>query len=297
MNPTMSDNENYVPEGTLSTQSNDKLDVVARKVVRFIMSQVESQNTILSRAKLMDVVKNASQQENATRIRFDDMFTAINNILFDVYGYELKGLRNRPVTSQTSATTINATEEIPDHKASQFLVLNNLPFLRNFDELKILQSVRTYEDLIQNGEYTGDDMGAESVNTFASKLNVDQDLAYNGILSVILCIILFSSNHILHQDLLKQMEKFGIPTDGTAIPIVQLTIDDLLKTLERRQYIVKLEEKSDVVGDVVLYRIGRRTQAEFDQSSLVQLVREVMGVAYDDTIKHDIRKIVGDAYA
>ncbi|CAI4057104.1 hypothetical protein SUVZ_02G4010 [Saccharomyces uvarum] len=283
---------------------------VAKKVVRYILSRGESQNSIITRTKLQSVIHDAAQEENVTKLSFSKMFMDINTILDNIYGFQLTGLpsknsintggNNNNNTATNSNNNANKVMDEPlGHRSQRFILLNNAPYLKEFDDFKLLQTIRTYEELIVNGEYVGDDIGLESSNTLESKLGTDQDLAYKGILTVILCIIFFSKNNILHQELIKVLESFGIPSDGSKIPILNSTIDDLIKALERREYIIKLEEKSDTDGEVISYRIGRRTQAEFGLGSLEILVQEIMGLGEEQarSLHDDIVKSIGDSYS
>ena len=230
---------------------------------------------------------------------------SINAILWNVYGFQLQGLQsknNMNIGNNSGNNNNNTNKSMTEpmgHRAQKFILLNNVPYSKVFEDFKLLRSARTYEELVVNGEYIGDDIGLESSNTLESKLSTDQDLVYKGVLSVILCIIFFSKNNILHQELIKFLEAFGIPSDGSKISILNITIEDLIKTFERREYIVKLEEKSDTVGEVISYRIGRRTQAEFGLGSLEILVQEIMGLEKDQSksLYDDIIKSIGDSYS
>ncbi|CAI4058760.1 hypothetical protein SKDZ_04G4880 [Saccharomyces kudriavzevii ZP591] len=276
---------------------------VARKAVRYVLSRAESQNSIITRNKLLSVIHDTAQEENAAKLSFGVMFMDINAILDNVYGFQLIGLPSKNNISTGGNSSNNNTNKSIDeplgHRAQRFILLNNAPYLKNLDDFKLLQSVRTYDQLIVNGEYVGDDIGLESTNTLESKLSTDQDLVYKGVLSVVLCVIFFSKNNILHQELIKYLETFGIPSDGSKIPILNTPIEDLIKTLEKREYIAKLEEKSDTDGEVISYRIGRRTQAEFGLKSLEVLVQEIMGLEEDQSksLHDDIVKSIGDSYS
>ncbi|CAI4058776.1 Smc5-Smc6 complex subunit NSE3 SKDI_04G4990 [Saccharomyces kudriavzevii IFO 1802] len=276
---------------------------VARKAVRYVLSRAESQNSIITRNKLLSVIHDTAQEENAVKLSFGVMFMDINAILDNVYGFQLIGLPSKNNISTGGNSSNNNTNKSIDeplgHRAQRFILLNNAPYLKNLDDFKLLQSVRTYDQLIVNGEYVGDDIGLESTNTLESKLSTDQDLVYKGVLSVVLCVIFFSKNNILHQELIKYLETFGIPSDGSKIPILNTPIEDLIKTLEKREYIAKLEEKSDTDGEVISYRIGRRTQAEFGLKSLEVLVQEIMGLEEDQSksLHDDIVKSIGDSYS
>lgn len=280
-----------------------KENPVARKMVRYILSRGESQNSIITRNKLQSVIHEAAREENIAKPSFSKMFMDINAILYNVYGFELQGLPSKNnMNAGGNGSNSNTNKSMPEplgHRAQKFILLNNVPHSKNFDDFKILQSAHTYEELIVNGEYIGDDIASGTSNTLESKLSTDRDLVYKGVLSVILCIVFFSKNNILHQELIKFLETFGIPSDGSKIAILNITIEDLIKSLEKREYIVRLEEKSDTDGEVISYRIGRRTQAELGLESLEKLVQEIMGLEKEQTksLHDDIIKSIGDSYS
>ncbi|CCD24055.1 Smc5-Smc6 complex subunit NSE3 NDAI_0C03950 [Naumovozyma dairenensis CBS 421] len=304
----MSDSEEYIEQSATPTYGQNKTNTVAIMAVRYLLSSAESQNTIITQSKLKTVLRDIYSQQKISNIPFNKVFAEINNILGDVYGYELKGLPSKIVNNNVTNSNNNSNknpgnrtkevEEALGYRATCYILVNKMPYLKNFDEFKLLQSIRTYEDLVVDGQYVGDDVGLENLNTLENKLSVDQDLVFKGLLSVILCIVLFSKNNILHQELLSALEKFGVPTDGTKIPILKWSIDDLMKNLEKKEYLVKLEEKSDIEGSLILYRIGRRTQAEFGLDSLLMLVQEIMNLDGPEAegLKEDIQKSIGDAY-
>ena len=288
-----SDTEEYAEQGDVSSQSRNLN--VARRAVRFVLANTESQNTIISRARLQNAIRDAAVEEHSQKSNFFQVYQDINAILGDVFGYELRGILSRNANSSGGI----AMDESEGSKAQSFILLNKMRYIAGFEEFKVAQQSQSFNDMIINGAYIGAEMDTPSNFTLKNKLSTDQDMVFKGILSVVLCIVLFSKNNILHQELLKGLGKFGIPTDGSHINILNYSIDDLLKILERKEYISKLEEKSDIEGDVVMYRVGRRTKAEFDLDALVNLVRTLLGLPEDQLpdLKGDIAKSIGDSYA
>lgn len=304
----MSEDSDFVGEREQSyeiSQIEDKSVVIARRLVRYILAYAESQNTIMNRERLSKALRDFYKEENSKSVPFSIIFEHVNQILFDTYGYELRGISSKAKTSGnliTSGNNSNESEIVDEPqlgaKATHFILLNKLPYLKNFDEFKLEQSIDNYNEMVDQDEYLGDDMERASLNTLENKLGTDQEFAFNGITLIVLCIILFSKNNVLHQELVSYIKSFGVPIDGTDIPILKCSLDELLKTLEKKEYIVKLEETSDIEGSVVMYRIGRRTKYEFDIKSLIRLVEEVMGLSSEqsETLKADIQKTIGDAY-
>lgn len=254
-----------------------KAVAVARRVVRFLLSRTESQSTIISKNALQNVIRDISRQENCERVPFDVLIQQVSKILEDVFGYELQRL----------ADGGNSTS-----KAQRYILLNTLKPLPGVNELLIDMSQRAYEHYVAM-----DQNSTPCRNTLDNDLH-DEDLAFKGVLSVVLCIILFSKNHILQQELLSHLESFGIPIDGTKIPILNCTIDELLKTMDKREYLSKIQDSSDIQGETISYRIGKRTQSEFGLDSLVLLVQSVMGLSKDQypSLKDDIAKNIADSY-
>lgn len=72
-----------------------KENPVARKMVRYILSRGESQNSIITRNKLQSVIHEAAREENIAKPSFSKMFMDINAILYNVYGFELQGLPSK----------------------------------------------------------------------------------------------------------------------------------------------------------------------------------------------------------
>ncbi|CCK70997.1 Smc5-Smc6 complex subunit NSE3 KNAG_0F03350 [Huiozyma naganishii CBS 8797] len=276
-----------------SDSGNDKIALTARKVVRFLLSNAEASNGIVTKSRLQVVVRTVSEQLNNDRkIPMRVIIEHVNGILWDVYGFRLLGIPPRGESSTAQPALADPS------KADHFLLVNKLPWRKHFDEFKLSQVSSTYDKLIVDGEYVGGEMSLSDATAAGTKLGVDEDLVCKGLTAVALSIILFSRNNIVQRELLHHLSEFGIPIDGTRIPILEWSIDEFLRWLERREYVVRAQDKTDLEGSSTLYRTGRRTQTEFPLPSLVQLVRETMALTPEQaaTLEDDIRQSVADAY-
>lgn len=281
------ESDNTAAESTVS-----KVTLLARKLARVVLSVVESQNTIINRPRLQKMAKEIAEKEEYGTVRFNEIFQEMNAILNDVYGYELKTLPPRVANPAGDQPDSSST------KTQRYILLDNNASIDQLNDLILAQNESIYVQTIQNGEYIGDRLAFESTNTIDNKLSVDQDQTFKGLLSVILCTVLFSKNNILQQELFEHLQKFGVPTDGSPIPIINIPILELLKTLDKLEYLSRHQEHTDLDLETVTYRIGRRTQAEFPLDSLVLLIRNVMGITEQQApnLREDIRKNVADAY-
>lgn len=302
----MSQNE-YEEDSRIAAEEygDDKTVVVSRKVVRFILSNCESQNTIIARGRLQNVAKEYANQENCTRIPFSTLLSEVNNILEDIYGYKLIGLPpkvgtnmgpSQNVGNSTSNTSDNNKDDKTTTKASRFILLNVMKSIPELDETLLDQSSSLYKSVL--GDENGVQENLNSSDTVGSTLSTHHDLVFKGLLTVVICIIVFSRNNILQQELFQFLESYGVPTDGSKIPILNWNIDEFIKTLDRKEYVVKIEQNSDVEGNITSYRIGRRTQWEFGIDALVEMMRQVLELDASQIpqLKEDIKKNIGDSY-
>ncbi|QLL33434.1 hypothetical protein HG536_0E03450 [Torulaspora globosa] len=284
------------PRDELQGGTPNKTTLVAGKLVRFIMSVAESQNTTISRSRLQKRAKEISEKEECGSVSFNEVLKEVNRMLGDIYGYELKNLPPRSVNlTGRQAATQDQSASKPQH----YILLDNKRPMTNLDDLIFSQQVNNYMQMIQDGQYIGGRLNYETTHTLNNKLGCDSDIALKGLLCIILCVVLFSKNHVLQQELCEHLESFGVATDGSNIPIVNLSFPELLRLFEKQEYLIKEVERSGPELDVEIYRIGRRTQVEFPLESLVHLVMDLMSVTDEQApgLRQDIERNIADSYA
>ena len=301
-----------------SSMDGDKVTVVAMRLTRFVLSQCESQNTIITRDKMVQNFREFNKEENSRGVTFDKVFVKMNDILSDTFGYNIISIEpkksNKPVKKQPNKpddkypeTNANKNEEPKTNrlgsKGTHFMLVNVMPYMKYFEQFKMDQSIMLYNETIDQEEYVGDDMDEASKNVLDNRFSSDQIQVQRGLTCLFISIILLSKNNILHQEMTMYLSRFGIPIDGTHIPIIDLSLDELVKILDKKEYIMKLEERSqgDSSGNangnaITLYRIGRRTKHEFGVDSLVHMIEETMGIQADNVLREEIEKSVGDSY-
>lgn len=298
-------------------EDNEKLRAVAKHVVRHVLSLSESQSTIISRAKLSTLIREVSAENNRVA-RFNVVYNEMNALLLDTFGYRLWGLpsksqknpktkrkpgaSSRDLTPETANVDLENTA-LPDlgDKAQFFMLVSSLSTApRPFRELLMQEGSSLYEKRIVDESYIGDDPTLLPRDAYEVAVSTDQDLVARGLTSVVLTLVLFSRNNILHQELIQNMQKFGVSGEGQSIPVLNLTLSEFLKALVKREYLQQLEEhSSDGAQDVIFYRLGRRAQVEFDKKSLLTMCCEIMQVdaVQLPNLEKSIEMSIGDAYA
>ena len=301
-----------------SSVADDKVTIVSMRLIRFVLAQCESQNTIITRDKLVQNFRELNKEENSKGVTFDKVFMKMNDILSDTFGYNIISIEpkrsNKPGKKQPNKpdnknpdTDINKTEDSKANKlgsrGTHFILVNAMPYMKYFEQFKMDQSIMLYNETIDQEEYIGDDMDEASKNVLDNRFSSEQIQVQRGLTCLFISIILLSKNNILHQEMIMYLSRFGIPTDGTHIPIVGLSLEELIKILDKQEYIMKLEERSqgDNSGNpngnaITMYRIGRRTKHEFGVDALIHMIEETMGIQAEDSLRKEIEKTVGDSY-
>ncbi|ODV59324.1 Smc5-Smc6 complex subunit NSE3 ASCRUDRAFT_24483, partial [Ascoidea rubescens DSM 1968] len=109
------------------------------------------------------------------------------------------------------------------------------------------------------------------------------ELIYNGYVLLIVSIVSLSNNNMNQTELVELLKKhFGIEglsstIEGLNLNNSDVTLEDLLKALEKNEYLFKSVIRDDM-DEVIEYSIGRRAKAEFPKESMVELVRFVYGL-------------------
>lgn len=274
--------------------NDDTTMIIARELVRFLLSQTESQPTVITRNRIVNAIKEIAERVNGGRQQFKKVYDLVNMILFDIYGFNLVGLPPKADDKQH----VQELNPVDQHKATHFILLNKLDAAPQFDMFKLEQNANVYNEVVINEEYMGNDMSIPSDNTLLDKLDTDSGMVLKGLLSVVISVILFSKNNLLIDELQLYMQGFGVPTDGRPIPIVDMNFVELLKLFEKSEYILKIEEKSDIEGESIIYKIGRRTTAEFPLESLTAMVGDLMQVdpAELPELLQDVQAGIGNCY-
>ncbi|CUS23708.1 LAQU0S11e02476g1_1 [Lachancea quebecensis] len=294
---------------------NEKTVVVAKRVLRRFLSLCESQSTIISRAKLSTIIREVSSEENTRTIKFGAIYKAMNSLLRNSFGYQLWGLYSKPSKStkggKRSGTSRDHTPEDTEfgnngnavnlkEKAHFFMLVSDLPEAPvAFRSLLLEEGAKLYEDRFVDDNYIGNDLSMQAQDSFENAVATDESLVAQGLTFVILVLILFSKNSILHQELVQHLLKFGIPQDGQNIPVIDMTLNEFLNLLIKREFIHRTEERAqDGTQEVSFYRIGRKTQLEFDKKSLLAMCFEIMepDAAQMAQLEKSIELSIADAY-
>lgn len=276
---------------------NPKYKAISSSTIRFVLSQ----STIITKSKLSKVIKGATNSENTSSIKFDDIFNEMNRILDHIYGYKLVGVNSRQnKDSDTHNEPNSSNRSDKDSKSTNFILLNNLEIPEHYKSFIMKQTESLFKTRIVNNSYVGNHPSIISEPTIENKVLTDRILVLNGIICIIICIVLFSKNNILHEEMTAHLLTFGIPINGNKIPILDISLEELLNNLVKFQYIIKIEETSLNNEDIVIfYRIGKRAQLEFDKQSIINLSQNLLGVdsIHSEYLNESIDMSIGDSYS
>ena len=158
-----------------------------------------------------------------------------------------------------------------------------LPHLEKF---KLAQITDMYSETL------GEEHDAQECSALDNAPEAQQEQVLRGITCLVVSLVLLSHNNILHHELAGHLRSYGIPDDGSEIPVLQYGLSQLLYVLERREYIARHEERSENEEVITVYRVGRRAVHEFGVDGLVKLVQEVMGVG---ELREEVERAAGIA--
>ncbi|AAS50246.1 AAL120Cp [Eremothecium gossypii ATCC 10895] len=279
-------------------------------VVRFVLSQCESQvrSTVLTKTRFTNAARDIAAAENITTTKYAKIFDEANAVLEEVYGFRLVGIPNKKSASNKASRTGDAEAADGDpgstpitdlgFKGDRFILCSTIKAPPAYMQMVLDQSRQLYVKRLGSGQY---EPGTETDHTLTSQFDTDQILALQGIMAVVICIILFSKNNALEQELLTHLAKFGIPTDGYAVPIINMRIQDVLSYMVRLEYIQRTAPAASETGalDSIFYSVDRRTQVEFPQESLVEMCQRLLGLEQTavQSLRESIALSIGDAYS
>ncbi|AMD19192.1 HBR291Cp [Eremothecium sinecaudum] len=295
------------------SHSPDQLRAIAAGTTRFVLSQCESQHrsTIISKTRFTNAVRDMAATENVTNIKNAVVFDHVNSLLQDIYGFKLIGIRSKKsnAAKHTNVEADHTTSAQPadqptdlGFKGDRFILINTIPFPPELSKYTINWSRDTFFSLPKESSTT-----IAQEPTLQSTLSTSQQLTLQGIIAVTLCIVVLMKNNCLQQELLIALAKFGIPIDGTLIPVVNMRIQDVLSHMTRLEYLQRrlnvasstiADTPTFVSDDIIFYSLDSRAQTEFPPEALARLCQQLL--ALDDTampaLQESIRLSVGDAY-
>lgn len=236
-------------------------------VLRAIMA-LHMQHTPIHRNNIKRVAFN---DEPITSRSLDQAMLDAQKLLHDIYGFQLKPLPFKETTNPQGNTTVSKTQ--------QYVLLSALQdeYLRFIQESNWLRT-STYlfesELLEKRGDY-------RNSREDAPVLTSDQQLMVQGLALTVVSLIVVNGNHMNETDLMKTLvENFGFQLNKD-LDIIQMTPLNLLKLLDKYEYVSRTVIKNEQ-DEIVEYKIGRRALLEFDRDSFVEFVKILFDEPEDD---------------
>lgn len=286
-------------------------------MIRYVLAQTESQtrNTVISRAKMLQQLKEISEEERQKNIALSQLYDYIDSKLKEVYGYHLFGLEAKNNARLSSKKRKHSSEEPEENrfdlqsikdvtsKGHSFVLVrsgstSSLP--QRYSQFLLDQTASLYQSKVIDDVYIGSEYTANYHATLDNGMGTDGQLALHGIIALTICIVILSKNNILETELVEYYEKFGIPCDGHEIPIINITVSELLNLLVRNNYLSRYSERSrDLAQEIVTYKVGKRTQVEFPRQSLLTMCQRFLGLPEDQLgpLRKTIEIFAADSYS
>lgn len=105
-----------------------------------------------------------------------------------------------------------------------------------------------------------------------------QETLFGGIVMLVLGLVIISENRIREGDLLDALGQFGFSENmNIVIPNLNKTTQEFLNDVAKREYLEK-EVAEARAGEpaIVNYRLGKRALREFDPSTMLEFLREIV---------------------
>lgn len=218
--------------------------------------------------------------------KFELALKRADNLLRDVYGYCLWEMPPKETVNPKGRKTISKTK--------QWIVLNvmrdgYLRFHQEADWLRTSVQVFGSELMEQRRDY-------RNSKEHYPHLSTEYDLMFRGLALAIVMVIIVSNNHVTQEELFRVLHNsFGFDTTEP-LKIINLTLIDLLKQLDKQEYVNRIVTRTDT-EEVAEYTAGRRGLMEMDKEAFTDLTR----ILYDENEQRDeftklIDATVGAAY-
>lgn len=245
----------------LTSQLHNKIAV---KAVR-VMLALNDSNTVISRAALQ---KHAWDGVPMSQAPFDKVFALANEKLVDIYGY-----RATPLVSKSSTTTTK--------KPDQYVLANVMD--QSYAKFQMENQWMPKSALLFQSELNQQRHDYRNNKQVNPSLKSEEELVLDGVAIVVVSIIMVSNNHINETELFDILDKsFGI-NDTDTLPVVNVSRTELMKLLDRYEYVNKVETGAKDSSDKVTeYTVGRRALVELDRDSITELMKIIYGESGDD---------------
>ncbi len=191
------------------------------------------------------------------RANFQQALNLANSILNDTFGLTIEELPPKK--------SLNDGKK-KESKTQQYILVNQLqdPYLKfQLESQWLSKSNALFQSELMEKRHD-----YRNNKELYPALSTDEDLVFSGLALAIVAIIMVSNNHINQVELIKIMrETFGVDPN-TELEVLNITIEEFLKKLDKSDYVNRSCIKNDN-EEVVEYSVGRRAKSEFNRESFI----------------------------
>ncbi|RLV96170.1 hypothetical protein JA1_000278 [Spathaspora sp. JA1] len=242
---------------------------IVNQAIRVVLTR-ETKGQLIRREHINSIITNR-------KISSDSVLKRVKSILEDVYGLTLV------------ETTSTKTTEVKSGKGGKKLKAQQQPYV--VVNCLTLESRNLLGDIWNKSLSTfmkSDDLGKPKYylpQYTKSKLPTSNfELIKQGILLIILSSVILGENRISETSLLKDVKKFGMPTNlnDRNSNLNNMNIQELLNELIKREYLNRDIIKGRIESEnIVEYKLGRRSLIEFSPQSCFEFIKVIFGEKFD----------------
>lgn len=212
-----------------------------------------------------DNLRRVAFGDQGPKIKFDSLFARADSILQDTYGYKFMEMPAKKSKGKVIKSGKKMWVLVNTMKDNYLRFQQEVQWLRTSAELfgsELMDEAHDY----RNSREAHPHMGTE------------EELMLRGLALAIVMIIVVSGNHMTEEELLRVLQNsFGM--DVTApIKVLNITPVELLKQLDRQEYVNRTELRSDTEVTTE-YNVGRRGISEVDREAFTELTQ----ILYDES--------------
>lgn len=216
--------------------------------------------------------KNVWGDTSFSKVKIADIIHRADEILKDTYGYRIQTLGKKE--------TINAKGTRKDSTQEAWGLVNNLTneynrFIQEAIWLTV-SSKEFYSELSEKrGDYRND---KEKYFTLKS----EHELIFSGVALTIVGLLVVHGNKMDEVELMNILKNdFGFD-QNKQLDVLGITPIELLKQLDKTEYINRLVVAMDNGEPVVEYSVGRRAKLEFPKNNFIEFLRLLNNIQDDE---------------
>lgn len=237
-------------------------------VIRMLLSRTSSER-YTRRNQVMEVIDK--------KVGYDNIMRHVDNVLQEVYGMKIQVVKSNNDTGGDD----NRSRQL---RLDPFLLVNCMSTKEKdiLDELWQLDASTQPPD--HNRDVLEDYYFFNKYERRKGPQN-NSDLIKLGIIMILISIIIINENTLPENDMKKALQDFGL-VDGLYVKNsnINLTLPELINEFVKKDYLIKSTIARNDSSTLMSYSLGKRALIEFNETSFINMVKEIYGDDYNEEV-------------